>query len=78
MNKYPVADGGAPGMRSNAKADCGMENAAQVEQMAAGKAFNNMGAKESTPSPMPASARSGAFECDESCRGYTGNPRNDR
>lgn len=28
------------------------------------------------PSPMPASARAGAFECDESCRGYTGDPRN--
>lgn len=26
---------------------------------------------------MPASARAGAMECDASCQGYTGNPRDD-
>lgn len=37
--------------------------------------FSNAGSREGGPSPMPEAARSGAMECDESCRGYTGNPR---
>lgn len=37
--------------------------------------FANMGSREGGPSPMPDSARAGAFQCDESCQEYTGNPR---
>lgn len=37
--------------------------------------FEGMGSKEGRPSPMPEDVRRGAFECDDSCREYTGNPR---
>jgi len=38
------------------------------------RAFANMGAKNGIVTEIPHSARAGAFECDESCREYSGNP----
>lgn len=69
------AEMGAPGRKATFSGSCGMACAAEAEPMAAAKAFSNMGAKESTPAPLPASARSGAFQADESVQRYTGNPR---
>lgn len=69
------ADRGAPGRPATFTGQSGLSDAAAGVAKGEAKAFGNMGAKEGGPSAMPSSARSGAFECDESCRGYNGDPR---
>lgn len=72
-NVYPAPMGGAPG-RSQAPGQSG-RLAPNAQEIACAKAFGNAGAREGGPSPMPASARDGACSPDESCRNYSGNPR---
>lgn len=49
--------------------------APHAQEMATAAAFRGPGTRQGTASPMSARDRAGAMECDESCRGYTGNPR---
>lgn len=74
MNRYPAADGGAPGRKASFSGQDGCL-APNAQSIATAKALNGPGTKQGGPSPMPAAARSGAFTVDESVRCYTGNPR---
>jgi len=76
-NIYPVADGGAPGRKATwgVQDDCLTPNA---QSIAVAKALSGPGTRQGTASPMPESAKSGAFTPDESVQRYSGNPRDDR
>lgn len=74
MNSMPPLMG-APGRASPFSGQSGLSSAAEGVAKGEAKAFTGPGTKQGGPGPMPASARSGAFECDESCRGYNGDPR---
>lgn len=66
---------GAPGRAATFTGDNGMGRQGG-EEMGRAKAFANEGSKEGGPAAMPSEDRAGAFECDESCSSYSGDPRN--